>query len=309
MSFHDLDTMCCMARIWDVELYPLASVSHQGNVGSFVQAFDPDVLYTYAEFAPGLSMFGATPSGLITFNLMEPTRRRYWMRGHDLDDGMGWAFAEGAELYSVSVPGFQSHSLSVSEVRIERVAADLEIDLPPPSKRPEAFPIPAEVLPMVRQSLCELRDGSETFLVDPVRDVLRLLIPCWLRQNARGSRKRVSLRSRDMAACRCIELIENQDLQQLPDFVLSDACGVSERTLQYAIQERFGMTPHQFIKAMRLAKARLALRRADHDKDTVGNIATQFGFWHLGRFAAEYRRAFGELPSKTLEKGRQPDKS
>lgn len=73
-SFHDLDTMCHTARNWDVELYPLANVSHNGNVGSFVQAFDPGVLYTYAEFAPGLSMFGATPSGLITFNLIEPSR-------------------------------------------------------------------------------------------------------------------------------------------------------------------------------------------------------------------------------------------
>jgi AraC family ethanolamine operon transcriptional activator len=246
-------------------------------------------------------MFGATPSGLITFNLMEPTRRRYWLRGHDLDDGMGWVFHDGAELHSVSVPGFQSHSLSVSEARIERVAADLEIDLPPPSKRPEVFPIPAEILPMVRRHLCELRDGGETFLLDPVRDVLRLLIPCWLRQNARGSGKRVSLRVRDIAARRCLELIENQALRQLPNDVLLDACKVSERTLQYAIRDRFGMTPHEFIKARRLAKTRLALRRADHGNDTVGDIAAQFGFWHLGRFAAEYRKAFGELPSETLQ--------
>ena len=301
-SFHDLDAMCQTLRAWDVEFCPLTGVPQDGTVGAFVQSFGSGIQYGYSEFTPGLSMFGTPPKGLITFNVMEPAHGRYWVRGHDLDDGMAWVFPVGGELRSVSAPGFQVHTLSVSEERIERIAVALEINLPRPSKRPGVFPIEANVLSNTRRHLRKLRDGATTFPLDPARDVLRLLVPRWVRPNSLESNKRISMRTRDIAVRKCLELIESQDLGEVPNDILLDRSSVSERTLQYAFRERFGVTPQAFIKIRRLANVKSALRRADPDKETVGNIAAYFGFWHLGRFASEYRKAFGELPSVTLGK-------
>jgi AraC family ethanolamine operon transcriptional activator len=36
----------------------------------------------------------------------------------------------------------------------------------------------------------------------------------------------------------------------------------------------------------------------------VTSVATQHGFYELGRFAGEYRALFGEAPSETLHKAR-----
>ena len=86
---------------------------------------------------------------------------------------------------------------------------------------------------------------------------------------------------------------------------LADLCavaGVGERTLRYIFQERYGMSPVQYLKLRRLHQARRALRRAEPDQNTVQAIANRCGIWHLGRFAHEYRSLFNETPLQTLKK-------
>ena len=39
---------------------------------------------------------------------------------------------------------------------------------------------------------------------------------------------------------------------------------------------------------------------SDPEMTMVTAVAAQFGFWHFGRFAGEYRRLSGEAPSQTL---------
>jgi AraC family ethanolamine operon transcriptional activator len=85
---------------------------------------------------------------------------------------------------------------------------------------------------------------------------------------------------------------------------LSRLVGVSQRTLEHGFRDRFDLTPHQYLNRCRLGLARAALRRADPSSNTVTNIALSFGFLELGRFAGEYRRFFGELPSETLSASR-----
>jgi AraC family ethanolamine operon transcriptional activator len=85
---------------------------------------------------------------------------------------------------------------------------------------------------------------------------------------------------------------------------LADLCavtGVSERTLRTVFQESYGMSPVQYLKLRRLHQVRRALRRADSDLNTVQSVANSFGIWHLGRFAVEYRKLFGEPPLETLK--------
>lgn len=76
--------------------------------------------------------------------------------------------------------------------------------------------------------------------------------------------------------------------------------GLSRRTLQNACQQITGLSPVQYLRALRLSEARRMLR----GDNTVTSVATQFGFWHLGYFSRDYRRMFGELPSATLARCR-----
>jgi AraC family ethanolamine operon transcriptional activator len=95
-------------------------------------------------------------------------------------------------------------------------------------------------------------------------------------------------------------------VEQCPDFTLgvddmAEAADVSVRTLRKAFLEYFGVPPLRYLTTRRLHEARRALRGADSEATTVTAVATRFGFWQFGRFAAEYRRLFREYPSETLK--------
>ncbi len=106
----------------------------------------------------------------------------------------------------------------------------------------------------------------------------------------RSARSSVVARARSLIASNCQEPISVQDLARRLD--------VSTRTLEYSFQEVLDTTPAAYIKIVRLHEARRAIRRAA-PQETVTNIAATWGFWHFGRFASDYRKLFGELPSET----------
>jgi AraC-like DNA-binding protein len=86
---------------------------------------------------------------------------------------------------------------------------------------------------------------------------------------------------------------------------LSEATGVSSRSLRMACQEQLGVSPTQYMLLRRMHLARRALKQADPNSTRVTDIATEFGFWELGRFAVKFRQIFGESPSATLRSGTQ----
>lgn len=81
---------------------------------------------------------------------------------------------------------------------------------------------------------------------------------------------------------------------------LCDVSGLNVRTLTRAFERFHGLGPIAFARARRLEATQRALLAAEADAVSVTDIAFDHGFTHLGRFANEYRHAFGELPSATL---------
>jgi AraC family transcriptional regulator, ethanolamine operon transcriptional activator len=85
---------------------------------------------------------------------------------------------------------------------------------------------------------------------------------------------------------------------------LCRVAGVSERSLRNAFHDVRGMSPKRFAVRTRLAQARRALSDANGTRGAVTTIATDYGFFELGRFASTYKAVFGETPSETLRGGR-----
>jgi AraC-like DNA-binding protein len=83
--------------------------------------------------------------------------------------------------------------------------------------------------------------------------------------------------------------------------------GVSGRTLRGACREILGVSPLHYAILRRMQMARCALQKGDPAVCHVTDIATDHGFWELGRFAVNYRQFFGESPTTTLKRSMSSD--
>lgn len=79
------------------------------------------------------------------------------------------------------------------------------------------------------------------------------------------------------------------------------AAKVSVRTLQQGFRQFRNTSPMSYLHEIRLVAAHRDLLEAG-TKQVVADIALKWGFTHFGRFAAEYKKRFGQLPSQTLKR-------
>lgn len=143
-----------------------------------------------------------------------------------------------------------------------------------------------------------LCSGSFDQELDDVLDDLRAVV---------GMRVELGHRLRADSYPRIARKARAAMLEQLEEplriHALCTRLGCSPRALQYAFQSVFDINPVAYFRSLRLTAARRALL-GPHRTMTVQDIAAQFGFGHLPRFAQEYTQMFGELPSQSLARGR-----
>jgi AraC-like DNA-binding protein len=84
---------------------------------------------------------------------------------------------------------------------------------------------------------------------------------------------------------------------------LTAASGVSARALYEGFRRFRATTPMSMLRTVRLEHVRAELQSVT-SVEKISDIAFKWGIVHLGRFAADYRKRFGELPSETLRRAR-----
>lgn len=84
---------------------------------------------------------------------------------------------------------------------------------------------------------------------------------------------------------------------------LAKAVHMSVRSIQQGFREELNMTPMTYVRERRLERVHEELMDAmPSDGVTVTAVAERWGFNHLGSFAVEYRKRWGEAPSETLRR-------
>ncbi len=119
-------------------------------------------------------------------------------------------------------------------------------------------------------------------------------------ENHDRSEKSSIQRKRDVGLKKATEIINHQLDECLSIGELCHSVGLSERTLEYAFKEKYQVSPKEYIKTIKLNKIKSELIQSEGQK--ISTIAAKYGFWHMGQFAADFRKQFGLLPSVAIKK-------
>jgi AraC-like DNA-binding protein len=125
------------------------------------------------------------------------------------------------------------------------------------------------------------------------RWVLEFLVRCIY--NCTKPAARLSISARQQAFRRAIDYCRSISAP-VPVRNLATAAGISQRHLARVFRETLGTSPHQYMQTERMNAVHRALRAADRESTTVTDLAQQWGFTELGRFAGAYMTAVRRIP-------------
>lgn len=95
----------------------------------------------------------------------------------------------------------------------------------------------------------------------------------------------------------------NLKLELSPEALARQAC-LSLRALYTLFDRQLGVTPKRYVRQRKLERIHACLKDKSCTVRSVTELAVEYGFTHLGRFADTYRQQFGELPSDTIRQRR-----
>ncbi|PLP99420.1 helix-turn-helix domain-containing protein [Cupriavidus pauculus] len=298
----DVDDAACIQRQWMQMQYD------QLDRGSFAGRFR---MLRTAQSLVVAEMQNRTvlkqqhsPPGYCTISLV----RRVAGRGRcglDTLSGQSIGFMPGARDYEVQLPPSEILYFGFDESRLVRAADVMGHTLPGHGKRPIFLDgLDAASLTNMADTLLWLPNNlgndaaanvNRAYLDDAVLaralDILVHTPSDGTRLHALGA-QRITQRAR--------ALIDDSPHEPWTVLTLCEALHVSRPTLQRAFLQMYDMSPLAWLRIRRLNGARRALQAGRGSTATVSAIAMHWGFFHLSRFAKDYQKLFGELPSKTL---------
>jgi len=222
----------------------------------------------------------------------------------DLEPGLMLLYGPGTEHSAVDPAGLGYIALSVTVDHLAAAAEAAEFVLPNPWRGHVEVMQPtnrtvhlASVLGSVSDPRADANDERYLERGDAVHALAKALseVP----SGRDGGDRPGSMNNRRITNA-CIEYVDM--VGGMPS--IAELCGVahvSERRLRKAFVDTFGIPPSQYFRLRGLNRVRRQLT-TERNGLTVGATALDAGFGNLGRFANEYSRVFGELPSETLRR-------
>lgn len=289
-------------RCWDVDFRQLDRISQPALVA--VAASRAAVLLR-VDTDNRVHQLAMPDDSMVHFGL--PTRPQADMRfGRRVGESDTLTLIDShGGLNVVSPPGFSVYTFSIRHSRLRELAesAGIKVNLVSTSAGGCQRKLPARVIRPLRRMTGEmLIAGSHAAprvarsVADAMESDLALQFISAFEHGL--PQPRVSRSNRNRALRRALACINEHRLETLSIEELCRQTSTSLSTLQRAFRDHFGLSPKQYLTTARLSGVRRALLDSREHR-SIGDIAASWGFWHLSKFSADYKRMYGELPSAT----------
>jgi len=267
----------------------------------------PGVILTMGDVSFSVVTRGKSLPDRIALAILHTDMPSATMNGERIRSGVAHVFGSSADVVATAGPG-QFATISFDTAELERTALKLglRIALPGPGEsstvRIVDEPRLMELLEIVAASV--RKTGRSAATDADVRCISRSLVHIAVRSLARDAGcASVTTRAHNNSV-RIVRACEQYAAEMsYQNVTLADLCRVadsSERRVRRAFYECYNMSPTAFLRIAALNEVRHLLLENHPARDAVSRSASEFGFWHLSRFAGQYRALFGETPSMTL---------
>lgn len=97
-----------------------------------------------------------------------------------------------------------------------------------------------------------------------------------------------------------------ENVHELPELTeLTTYAGVSARSLQIGFKQHVGLSPMEYVRNIRMQRAREQLENAVYTGENVTDIAMRWGFYNVGRFSQLYKTMYGQSPRETIMRAKK----
>jgi AraC family ethanolamine operon transcriptional activator len=272
------------------------------------QIITPEVLISRVHFNRHLTQNGIQPPGMRTFGIMaEKATPFVWRKQEMMRDRLA-IFPKNSELYAASIEGFHVYTISLAEYVVEeKLHQNGHPALTAKLKLGGVVEAETSKLQSLRHFLRQIfsevtkqpelltRQSFQKRLCDGLTSCIFDILDC---------SEEVCLTRPFRKHAQIVQSIESWLEETAPEYYsvngLCRTLSVNERTLRRIVTKWYGVSPQQYLMAIRLNGVRKDLCKGFSSNTKISDIANRWGFWHMGMFADFYRKQYGELPSKTI---------
>ncbi|MGI9522482.1 MAG: helix-turn-helix domain-containing protein [Hyphomicrobiaceae bacterium] len=219
--------------------------------------------------------------------------------GNASPDSSVLVFPKGEDQHSLYGGGVEYFSFMTSNDDLLTLADREELSI---EQAHLAVPLALDAGPALRKRTWAIIKAFGNGSAHPTEDQVFDVLLDVLNTISSGEEEKDARRRYDLIFRRALEVIHSTSPAEISVRAICQAIDIPQKALYRAFLRECGVPPYEFVQHYRLSEARLRILASSGSAHApVTESAVDCGFHDLGRFAAYYRRSFGELPRDTVE--------